>query len=485
MKNRTLLIVFCVAMLARAIVAQEPNRSTPPEPGPAPEFSVPAIEKFTLPNGLPVYLMEKHQVPIVQINLLVRAGIAMDPAGKSGLASMTASMMMEGAGKRDALALADDIDYLGARITSTAGQHTMAVRLHTPVARLDPALALFADIVLRPTFPTAELARKKTERLTSLLQWRDEARTLSSVALNQMLYGEQHPYGIPSIGNESTLRTMTRDDCAQFHEIWFRPNYAALIVVGDVTLKEMRQKLSSAFGSWKGGKGTARTLPSIKQVTGREIVLVDKPGAPQTEIRIGRIGVPRTTPDYYALVVMNTVLGGAFSSRLNINLREEHGYTYGAYSAFDFRPLPGPFLAASAVQTAVTDKALVEFMNELRGIREPIGEEEVARARNYVALTYPADFQTVAQIAGQIEEMVIYQLPDSYFNSYIRNILSVTKEDVLRVARQTIDPDNIVVVLVGDRETIEQPVNALDLGPIVDETIDDILGPAPVLENKE
>jgi zinc protease len=276
-----------------------------------------------------------------------------------------------------------------------------------------------------------------------------------------------------------------REDCAQFHATWFRPNYAALIVVGDVTLKEIRQKLSAGFGSWKAGKGAAPTLSSIKQVTGREIVLVDKPGAPQTEIRIGRIGVPRATPDYYALVVMNTVLGGAFSSRLNINLREEHGYTYGASSAFDFRLLRGPFLAASAVQTAVTEKALVEFMKELRGIRESVSEEEVARARNYVALAYPSDFQTVAQIAGQIEEMVFYQLPDSYFNDYVRNILSVTKENVLRVARETIDPDNLVVVLVGDRKVLEQPVKSLDLGPIVDKTIDDVLGPAPVLENKK
>jgi zinc protease len=484
MKNRFALIVLGIVMLVPAVVAQEPDRSAPPEPGPAPEFSVPAIQRFTLPNGLPVYLMEKHQVPLVQINLLIRAGTVMDPAGKSGLASLTAAMMMEGAGKRDSLTLADDIDYLGAQITSTAGQHTMAVRLHTPIARLDPALALFADIILKPTFPAAELARKKTERLTALLQWRDEARTLGSITLNRTLYGEHHPYGTPAIGTESTLRAISRDDCEQFHAMWFKSNYAALIVVGDVTPKDMRQKLSAAFGSWKSGKNTAPTLAPIKQVVGREIVLVDKPGAPQTEIRIGRIGAPRTTPDYYALVVMNTVLGGAFSSRLNTNLREEHGYTYGASSAFDFRPLPGPFLAASAVQTAVTDKALTEFMKELQGIREPVGEEEVARARNFVALAYPSDFQTVAQIAAQIEEMVIYQLPDSYFNDYIRNILSVTKEDVLRVSRQMIDPENIAIVLVGDKKVIEEPTKALNLGPTINKTIDDVLGPAPVLENK-
>jgi len=485
MNRRLMLTVALSVMLPWVVVAQKPDRTAPPPAGPPPAFSVPAIQKFTLPNGLPVYLLEKHQVPLVQINLLVQAGTAMDPAGKSGLANMTAAMMMEGAGARTTLVLADAIDYLGARITSTAGQHAMAVRLHTPVARLDSALALFADIALRPTFPAPELARKTKERLTALLQWRDEARMLSVVMFNRTLFGEHHPYGVPVIGNEATLRGFTREDCADFHATWFRPNYAALIVVGDVTPMSMRATLGAAFTSWKPGKGVAPSLPPIEQVAKREIVLVDKPGAAQTEVRIGRIGVPRMTDDYYALLVMNTLLGGSFSSRLNNNLREQHGYTYGASSTFDFRPLPGPFLAASAVQTAVTDSALVQFMKELRGILEPVSDAEVERAKNYVALGYPADFQTVTQIAGQVEELVSYGLPDSYFNNFIRNILAVRKEDVQRVARKTIDPDRITIILVGDRKVIDDPVRALDLGPIVHRTIDDVLGKAPVLEEKK
>jgi predicted Zn-dependent peptidase len=481
MTRRLLTLAGIVVFLCGAH-AQKPDRSTPPPVGPTPVFSVPSIQRFTLPNGLAVYLMEKHEVPLVQVNLLVQAGTAMDPAGKSGLANMTAALMMEGAGVRTALELADAIDYLGARITSTAGQHAMAVRLHTPVARLDSALALFADIALRPTFPAPELARKTKERLTALLQWRDEARMLSAVMFNRKLYGEQHPYGVPVIGSEATLRGFTREDCAAFHATWFRPNYAALIVVGDVTTAGMRAMLKGAFGAWKPGKGVAPALPPIAQVTNREILLVDRPGAAQTEIRIGRIGVPRMTDDYYALLVMNTVLGGSFTSRLNNNLREQHGYTYGASSTFDFRPLPGPFLAASAVQTAVTDSALLQFMKELRGILEPVSDAEVERAKNYVALGYPADFQTVAQIAGQVEELVTYRLPDSYFIDFIRNILAVRKDDLLRVARKTIDPDRMAIVLVGDRKVIEQPVRALDLGPILHRTIDDVLGKAPVVE---
>ena len=473
------LLMNCTAL------AQGPDRSTPPALGPVPSYTVPSIQRFVLSNGLPVVLIEKHEVPIVQVNLLVRAGSVMEPVGKSGLANMVAAMMTEGAGNRGALALSDAIDYLGATITSTSGQHAMAVRLHTPVAQLDSALALYADIVLRPIFASQELARKRKERLTALLQWRNEPRVLSTVRFNRLLYGENHPYGRVAIGNEASLNSLTREDCVKFHADWYRANNATLIVVGDVAPAVLQQKLETALGKWGPGTASALEWPAVEQVSKRGIFVVDKPGAPQTEIRLGRIGVPRTTPDYFAITVMNTILGGSFTSRLNNNLREQHGYTYGAGSSFDFRPLPGPFLAYAAVQTAVTDKALTEFINELKRIREPVSEQELARAKNYVALSYPAEFQTVGQIAGQLEELVMFDLPDSYFNTYVKNILAVTMEDVQRVARQYIDPDRIAIVLVGDSKTIEGPVSALKLGPTVHETIDDVLGKAPVLDTKE
>jgi predicted Zn-dependent peptidase len=221
--------------------------------------------------------------------------------------------------------------------------------------------------------------------------------------------------------------------------------------------------------------------PEPEQVERREVYLVDKPGAAQSEIRIGRVGAPRLTADYYALVVMNTILGGAFTSRLNQNLREEHGYSYGAYSFFDFEPLPGPFVASAAVQTAVTDSALVEFMKELRGILEPVTDEELERAKNYVALRFPSRFQTVAGIARQIAQIELYGLPDTYFNDYVDRILAVTRADVLRVARKYIDPDRVAIVVVGDRSKIEGGVRALELGPLRLLTVEDVLGPPPVL----
>jgi predicted Zn-dependent peptidase len=244
----------------------------------------------------------------------------------------------------------------------------------------------------------------------------------------------------------------------------------------------MMPRLEQAFGDWKGEAAPAPPVLPIAQVKGKPVLFVDKPGAAQSVIEIGRVGVPRLTDDYYAIVVMNTILGGSFSSRLNMNLREKHGYTYGAGSRFEFRPLAGPFVAAASVQTAVTDSSLVEFMNELKGMLAPIPPSDVERAKNYVALGFPADFQSVGQIATQLEELVIYGLPDDYFDHYTERILAVTPADVERVARKYVTPDNLAFVIVGDRKEVGASVSALKIAPEKFLTVEDVLGPAPVIE---
>jgi len=270
----------------------------------------------------------------------------------------------------------------------------------------------------------------------------------------------------------------------EFHSKYFRPDDATIIVVGDISPGLILPKLDAIFDHWKKGNALSVSFPGVKQATERRIYFVDKPGAAQSEIRIGRIGVSRTTDDYFPLIVMNTILGGSFSSRLNQNLREKHGYTYGAGSAFDFRLLPGPFYATAAVQTDATDKALTEFMNELNGILQPIPEEEVERAKNYVALGYPQNFESVAQIAGELSDLAVFNLPDDYFNSYTKNILAVTKADVERVAKKYIDPNAVDIIIVGDKSVVGQKVAALKIAPITSLTIDEVLGPAPVVEDK-
>ncbi len=463
--------------------AQKPDRSKPPELGPPPALQLPRIQRFTLANGLEVVMMEKHQVPLVQVNLLVRAGTAHDPEGKRGLASMTAAMMNEGAGDRDALAFADAVDFLGASISVTAGMHTTTVALFTPLSKLDSALSLFGDVVLRPRFPAEELERKRLERLTALQQWHDEPRIIASNLFNKILFGLRHPYGPPVMGDEHAIRSFTVDDLRGFYSLSFSPANAVLIVVGDVTQAMLAPKLESLLGGWKGGPPFTKPWPPAQQVESRKIYLVDKPDAPQSVIRIGRIGVARRTEDYYAITVMNTVLGGSFTSRLNNNLREQHGYSYGAGSRFNFMPLPGAFMAFSDVHAEVTDKALNEFMKELRGIAS-ITDEELERAKKYLALSYPSEFQSVGAIAGALAEVVIYDLPDDYFNTYTSRILAVTKQEVERAARTYIDPDKIAIVVVGDRKKIEKGIASLGLGPIENLSIEDVLGKPPVIEKK-
>ncbi len=476
-------MLMFLLLLTQALLAQKPDRSAPPVLGPPPILHIGDIQHLKLGNGLAVILYEKHNLPLLQITLVVRAGAVNDPDGKPGLASMTAAMMMEGAGSRSSLQLDDAVDYLGAELNVNAEQHTMSVALNTLTARLDSALSIMADVAMRPTFPAAELVRKQKERLTSLLQWRDQPPRLASVLFNQKLF-PGHPYGRPAIGTAASIMGLTSEDLRSFHAANLGPNVSTLIVVGDVTAKMLLPKLEAAFGKWKPIKTTPLKLPVVPQVSEMRVFLVDKPGAPQSEIRIGRIGVSRMTEDFYSLVVMNTILGGSFSSRLNQNLREKHGYTYGATSWFDFRPEPGPFLASAAVQTQVTDSSLVEFFRELRGIRDPLSRKEFDRGRNYVALGYPSDFQTVSQIAAHLEDLVIYGLPDEYFNTYIDRILGVTELQAQQVAQKYIDPAKLLVVVVGDRAVIESRIAALNIGPITVLTVDDVLGAAPALDGK-
>jgi predicted Zn-dependent peptidase len=283
------------------------------------------------------------------------------------------------------------------------------------------------------------------------------------------------------MGTEKTLKGFTLEDLKGFYGKYFNASNASFIVVGDIKMADIVAKLEKTFGNWQKGEAAKVKVPVADQVQGRTIYLIDKPDAPQSVVRISRIGVERTTPDYFPIMVMNTILGGSFSSRLNNNLREKNGYTYGAGSAFDMRPAPGAFSANSSVQTAVTDKAMTEFMKELNAILEQVSDQELTRAKNYLALGYPGDFETVGQVASQLGDLMLYNLPGDYFNTYIKNVLSVTKSDVQRVAKKYIDPKNIAIIIVGDKKTVEKGLNDLKLGTLKNMKIEDVLGKMPVL----
>jgi zinc protease len=476
-------VVLAGLALAAAPVLSEVDRSGPPEPGPVRPLTLPPIETHTLSNGLSVRLVGMHEVPVVEIVLVVRAGATADPAGLEGLAAMTANMLDEGAGGRDALALADAVDFLGAEIATSASWDAATVRLRVPVARLEAALALFADVALRPDFPEEELGRLRTEALTSLLQARAVPGAIASRALAEAVFGAGHRYGRSRTGDAASLNALSVDQLRAFHSARYVPSEATLVVVGDVT-GEVLSLLEQALGSWAGPD---ESTPAVEmgeppQVSGRTVWLVDKPGAPQSAIRVGRVGPSWHAPRYHAQEVMNTLLGGLFTSRLNDNLREEHGYTYGAFSALVRFDIGGMFVALADVQSDKTAPALQEFMKELRGIRTPAPQEEVERARTYEALGYARGFETTTQVAGHVVDEVLYGLPDGFFEAYVPDTLAVGPSAVAEAAKALIDPENIALVVVGDRSAIEEPVRALKLGEVKTLTVEDVMGPAPKLD---
>ncbi len=467
-----------IALVLCGVVAsaQAPDRSRPPATAPAPVLKLPTIVKRHLANGLGAWIVELHEVPVVQVNLVVLAGTVNDPPGKFGVASLTAAMLTEGAGSRSSLEIADAVEFLGADLNASAGIDSSAVRLHVPVARIAEALPIMADVATRPTFPREELERQRQQRLTSLLQARDDPATLASLAFSRVLYGPSHRFGTATMGTADAIKAFAPEDLASFYRSAFRPENSTIVVVGDVTPDRMFPMLEKTFGGWKaaGAPSAPTTLPTVRPPARRQMYLVDKPNAPQSQIRIGTIGVARATPDFFAIQVMNTILGGSFSSRLNLNLREKHGYTYGASSGFDMRLTPGPFSAQAGVQTDRTAEALAEFFNELNGILKTVPADELARAKNYVSLRFPSSFETSGDIARRLEDAILYKLPDDYYSRYVQNVAAITAADVERVAQKYIQPDRLAVVVVGDRKIIEPGLRKLNLGPINILTVDEL-----------
>ena len=476
-RSNLFLILFCTVFLS----AQSPDRTKPPALGPTPSLRLNATQKFTLSNGLPVYVYEKRDVPIIQMNLVIKAGSVDEPADKLGLAGLTANMMDEGAAGKTALQLSDEIEFLDTSISVSGGLHTSAASMRTTTSKFDQSLSLFADILLRPDFPQSELARLKKQYLTSLFQAYDRPQVIAANATAQIVFGKAHPYGRATAGTEQSLNGFTVDDLKNFYNTYYKPNNAFLVVVGDVYAKDLIPILEVALGSWQIGDAKSAPVAKVKQVSDRTIYLIDKPEAAQSVIRICRVGTDRMSEDYFPLLVMNTILGGSFTSRLNQNLREKNGYSYGAGSGFAFRPYPGPFTASSDVQTDATDKALKEFMKELDGISKPVSDEELSKAKNYIALGYPDNFSNVGSIAAQIAEMVLYNLPENYFNDYIGKVMAVKKDDVRRVAKKYVDTDDLAIIIVGDKAKVEKGLKETKVGKIVNMVPTDVLGPMPKL----
>ena len=466
-KMGTLSVLALLAVQPVATAQGTFDRTKPPELGPPPRVALPPIVTRQLANGLKLMIVEQHELPLADFVLLVGSGGTADPAGKAGIANLTSQMLREGTTTRKSLDIADQIAFLGINLSPTSSWESSTLSLHTPTAQLDSALALFADVALHPSFPANEFERIRKNRLTELLQLRDQGPAIANIAFPAIIYGSAHPYGVPLIGTEASVKALTTADLQSYYQSNFKPNNATLIIVGDVNPGQIEQKINALFGSWQRGNVPALNYGEPPKSGTTTIYLIDKPGAAQSSFRIGSVGVPRSTKDYFALTVMNTILGGSFSSRLNQNLREAKGYTYGAGSRFDMRRAAGPFSASAEIVSAKTDSALLEFMKELNNIRQSVPADELSRAKRYLQLQLPGNFETTQQIGAALVPVALYGLPLDYFNNYVQNVEAITQADVARVAQQYINPGSLAVVIVGDRKTIEPALKSTNVGPIV------------------
>lgn len=441
-------------------------RSAPPLPGPTPTLELPVPQQFRLPNGLCVLLVEQHSLPIVSINMISLSGSDRNPLEYPGLASFTAEMLDEGTVSRSPVKIAMDTAQIGASLASASSTDFAYVASRTLKKNLDAAFELVTDILLNPAFAPNEIDRIRHDRLTQILQQKDNPGILATKFFFNAVYGTAHPYGYIDVGTEESNRAISQDLLSGFYHAGYFAANSALAVAGDITESELRTLTEKFLGNWNS-TGSVCKPPEIIHKPSRRIVIVERPEASQTVLRIGHVGVPHSHPDYAALDVMNTALGGLFSSRINQNLREKHGYTYGASSAFLFRRGSGPFLVGTSVRTDATAPAIAEIFNEIDKMRQSeITPEELLSAKDSIARSLPGQFETTPESASSIGQLFVHDLPLTYYHDLPQKIDQVTASSVQRAAQNYLRPEEMVIVAVGDRSQIEAELEKLALGPI-------------------
>jgi zinc protease len=449
-----------------SVNVDEAWRNGIPKPGPAKALQVPVPETAQLANGLTLILSTRRGLPIVAANLVVKSGSDTNPADAPGLANFTVSLLDQGTATRTAVQIANEAAQLGATVNANSSMDASIVAARSLKKNFAATLDLAADIALHPSFPTEEIERQRAGRLAQLVQQRENANALAVRISNLALYGERHPYGYTELGTESSVRGLTRDAIVNFWKQNFVPNNSALVVAGDITMAELRPIAEKAFGAWQRGTPATPSLAGPAATQAR-ILVVDRPGAPQTQLRVATIGAPRSVSEFQAIQVMNTALGGLFSSRINMNLREEHGYTYGAGSGFDFRRGAGPFAIATGVRTDVTAPAVTEILKEVRGMAEsPMKTEELARAKDARTQSLPAGFQTSQAAAASIAQLFIYDLGLDYYSHVAERVSAVSTDEALAAAKKYLVPERMVIVAVGDRAKIEPELRKLNIAPV-------------------
>jgi zinc protease len=453
---------------AVALNADEVWRRKIPAAEPLKTVTLPKGDAFTLPNGLAIIHYYNPALPLVAAELVVKSGSAVNPADKPGLASFTAGMLDEGTKTRTAPQIADEIAQLGAVLVSDSSADETSVQVMSLKRNFSRTLDILADVVLNPTFPAEEVERERSSRLGELAQLRDSASAVATRVARLALFGAHHPYGQIDLGTESAIKSIKRDDLFAFWKQQYVPNNAALVVSGAITRDELKALVDAKFGGWAAGE--IKPVPvAAPQPTKAHLVLVDKPGAPQTALNFTTMGAERKTADYPALQVMNAALGGLFTSRINSNLREQKGYTYGVRSGFSYRRMPGPFSIAGSFRTDVTGPSVVEIFKEVTAMAaKPMPPKELEGARNSQILSLPGQFETNRAIGASLSNIYVYDLGLDYYSNLAKRFAAVTAKDAQDVVRKYLKPDNMIVVGVGDKATIESQIRKLNpkLGPI-------------------
>ncbi|HEY3856350.1 MAG TPA: pitrilysin family protein [Verrucomicrobiae bacterium] len=451
-------------------VASAVDRSKLPTPGPDPEVKFPTFQRAELANGMKIIVAERHSVPLVSLSLLMDAGYAADQFAVPGTAKLTMQMLEEGTARRTAFQISDELQLLGASLGTDSHLDSSSVNLSTITSTLDSALDIYADVVLNPSFPETNFQRRKKELLADIQQEKTEPIGISLRVFPKLLYGSGHAYSNPlrGSGTEESVEKLTVADLQKFHDTWFKPNNATLIVVGDTTLQEMTPKLEKLFASWKAGDVPSKNLAFVEQQKKSSVYMIDRPGSIQSLILAGHVGLPKSNPDEIAIETMNTVLGGAFSSRVNMNLREEKHWSYGAGTVVFAARGQGPFIAFAPVQSDKTKESMIELNKELHGIlgQRPISDQELTTAQKNETLALPGSWETIDSVSTSIEDMVKFGLPDDYYNTYPAKVRALTASDLVNAAQKEVHPDQLVWVIVGDRAKIESGVRELGWGDI-------------------
>lgn len=438
-----------------------------PRPGPVRSYRFPQFKDETLPTGVRLITAPVAKLPLVTVLVLVNAGSTSEPRGKEGVAALTAAGLLEGTARFDGADLAEKFEQLGTSLESGADWDSAFLKITVLSDKVEEATRLLGEAISSPAFPEREIERLKAERLAEILQLETEPRGLADEKFSEFLYDDASRYSRPDEGSTESVRSLTRGDVEQFYRSNYNSGATTVIVAGDISSESAKNLVIEASRKWPSGSSRQQPLSGKARRNRTSTHIVNKPDAPQSELRVGHVGLPRKHPDFFPTLVMNAVLGGLFGSRINLNLREAHGYTYGASSFYDWRRGPGPFVVSTAVESEVTAPALREILTEIDRIRgEKISAEELSLARDYLEGVFPIRYETTAAIASALATLAIYDLGADYYDSYRSNIRSVSEDAVLEAARAHLHPELLQTVIVGDASIVRASLTDGNLGEV-------------------